>query len=120
MEMVGTRKLETYEAIDMLSGLAQETRLRIFRELVKNHTPEENSGGLPAGMLADALDIPSPTLSFHLKEMSRAGLVYSRKNGRSVIYNANLAAMNSLVNHLLEDCCGGACELSLQNLRRNS
>ena len=50
--------LETYEVIDMLSGLAQETRLRIFRELVKNHAPDPNASGLPAGELAETLGIP--------------------------------------------------------------
>jgi ArsR family transcriptional regulator, arsenate/arsenite/antimonite-responsive transcriptional repressor len=94
----------------MLSGLAQETRLRIFRELVRHHGPCTADSGLAAGALATTLAIAPPTLSFHLKEMSRAGLVKSRKHGRSIIYRADLEGMGDLVNYLLEDCCGGQCQ----------
>ena len=104
--------MESSNAIDMLSGLAQDTRLGIFRELVRHHEPQ--GGGLAAGALAESLGIAPPTLSFHLKEMTRAGLLASRKDGRSVIYRANLEAMNDLVCYLLEDCCGGRCDVSIQ------
>jgi DNA-binding transcriptional ArsR family regulator len=104
--------MTTDKALDLLSGLSQESRLNVFKELVKAHKPGDD-GGLPAGQLASRVGIPAPTLSFHLKEMSRAGLVTSKRVGRSIIYDANLSAMNALVGYLLEDCCGGACGLAI-------
>lgn len=101
------------DATDQLACLSHETRLHLFKELVKAERPDE-TGGLPAGELATRMAIAPPTLSFHLKEMSRANLVTSRKAGRSIIYRANLGAMATLVNYLLEDCCGGACGISLK------
>jgi len=95
--------------IEALDALAQETRLEVFRALVRAHSMEVNVGGLAAGALATALDVPPATLSFHLKEMARAGLVTSRREGRSIIYKADLGAMKALTDYLLEDCCGGAC-----------
>ena len=68
--------------------------------------------GFRRGALAQTLDVPPATLSFHLKEMANAGLVTARREGRSIIYGANLAHMDALVTWLLEDCCGGACEMS--------
>jgi DNA-binding transcriptional ArsR family regulator len=83
-----------------LAALAQETRLAVYRLLVE-HAPE----GLPAGQIADVLDVPPPSLSFHLKELSRAGLIASRQDGRFVWYRADLDAMNGLVGYLTENCC---------------
>ena len=83
-----------------LAGLAQETRLDIFRLLVRQG-PE----GLSAGVIAERLRIAGPTLSFHLKELSRTGLVLSRQEGRFVWYRADLDAMNGLVAYLTENCC---------------
>ena len=104
--------MKTNEIIDLLSGLAQESRLLVFRELVKAHAPGD-SGGLPAGELAIRVGIPAPTLSFHLKEMFRANLVTSRKQGRSIIYKANLVSIQVLCSYLLHDCCAGACDMAL-------
>jgi DNA-binding transcriptional ArsR family regulator len=101
--------MEIKTAIDALSALAQETRLSIFRALVRAHSPREGEGGLAAGEIGEALDVPAATLSFHLKEMSHAGLVTSRRDGRSIIYKADLGVMRGLTDFLLEDCCGGAC-----------
>lgn len=101
--------METNSALLMLAALAQDTRLDVFRVLVKAHEPDGVSGGLAAGELADALDVAPATLSFHLKELSRAGLIVSRKAGRSIIYDADLNAMSGLTEFLLEDCCQGAC-----------
>ena len=101
--------MEIERVVSALSALAQETRLKVFRELVKEHDPADRTGGLPAGELASRLGVGASSLSFHLKEMQWNGLVSSRKEGRSVIYSANLPAMQSLLAYLLEDCCGGAC-----------
>ena len=83
-----------------LAALAQETRLAVYRLLVE-HAPD----GLPAGQIAERLGLPAPTLSFHLKEMWRAGLIAPRQDGRFVWYRADLAAMNALVGYLTENCC---------------
>lgn len=85
-----------------LGALAQETRLRAFRLLV-----EAGPQGLPAGKVGEALDLPPATLSFHLAQLARAGLVHSRQEGRFVIYSADFQSMNRLVGFLTENCCGG-------------
>lgn len=101
--------MESGTAIAALSALAQETRLAIFRALVRAHSPKEGEGGLAAGDIAEALGVPPATLSFHLKELAHAGLVSSRRDGRSIVYKADLGAMRGLTEFLLEDCCQGAC-----------
>lgn len=83
-----------------LAALAQETRLAVYRLLVE-HAPE----GLPAGQIAERLGLPAPTLSFHLKELWRAGLIAPRQEGRFVWYRADLTTMNALVGYLTENCC---------------
>ncbi len=97
-------------AIIALAALAQGTRLSIFRALVRAHSLKAGEGGLAAGDIAEALDVAPATLSFHLKEMFHAGLVSSRRDGRSIIYSADLDVMRSLTDFLLEDCCQGACD----------
>lgn len=101
--------MEMETAIAALGALAQETRLSIFRALVRAHSPKDGEGGLAAGEIGEALDVPPATLSFHLKEMSHAGLVVSRREGRSIIYKADLTTMRGLTDFLLDDCCQGAC-----------
>lgn len=101
--------MEAETAIVALAALAQETRLAIFRALVRAHSPKEGEGGLAAGDIAEALGVPPATLSFHLKELAHAGLVSSRRDGRSIVYKADLGAMRGLTEFLLEDCCQGAC-----------
>ena len=86
-----------------LTGLAQETRLAIFRLLV-----EQGPGGLAAGTIAERLNIANATLSFHLKELTNAGLVTPDQAGRFIYYSANYATMNGLVAYLTENCCRGA------------
>jgi len=88
--------------VEQLSALAQETRLEVFRLLVK-----AGHGGLPAGEIGRTIDLPLPTLSFHLRHLREAGLVSSRREGRSIIYVANYGAMNDLVGFLGENCCVG-------------
>ena len=98
--------MKSTEAIEALGALAQETRLAIFRLLVRRG-PE----GLPAGTIAERLEIPPPTMSFHLAHLSRAGLVTSRREGRSILYAADYRGMNALLTFLTEDCCGGRPEI---------
>jgi DNA-binding transcriptional ArsR family regulator len=92
--------METSNVLIALTALAEETRLAIYRLLVE-HAPE----GLPAGQIAERLAISPATLSFHLKELSRAGLLLSRQDGRFVWYRAALDEMNELVGYLTENCC---------------
>ncbi|MEN8773880.1 MAG: metalloregulator ArsR/SmtB family transcription factor [Akkermansiaceae bacterium] len=94
------------EASIALSALAQESRLEVFRLLAKN-SPD----GLCAGDLSKALDIPKPTMSFHLKELSTAGLIDSEKLGRSIKYRLQTKRMSQLMEFLSEDCCQGRPEL---------
>lgn len=95
--------MEKNTAIAALSALAQETRLEIFRLLVS-----VGREGLPAGQIAERFRLAGPTLSFHLNQLRQAGLVSFRREGRSLIYAADFAAMNSLMAYLSENCCGGA------------
>jgi ArsR family transcriptional regulator, arsenate/arsenite/antimonite-responsive transcriptional repressor len=92
--------MEMKLVLNALAALSQEHRLAIFRLLVE-HAPE----GLSAGLIAERLSLASPTLSFHLKELSHAGLVSSRQDGRFIWYRADLDAMNGLVSYLTENCC---------------
>ena len=85
-----------------LAALAQETRLDVFRLLVRNGLP-----GLPAGRIADLLDLAPATLSFHLKELRSAGLVICQREGRSRIYRPDFQAMGRLVDFLTDSCCQG-------------
>jgi DNA-binding transcriptional ArsR family regulator len=89
-------------AVKSLSALAQETRLSIFRILV-----QAGETGQAAGQLAKSLNIPNATLSFHLKELSNAGLVIARQESRFIYYSANFTAMNELLGFLTENCCAG-------------
>jgi ArsR family transcriptional regulator len=94
--------METFEAIEALSALAQQSRLAIYRLLV-----ERGPEGLPAGAIGEKLDLPPATLSFHLAHLARAGLARPRQEGRFVIYSADFANMNALVGYLTDNCCGG-------------
>ena len=88
--------------VDALSALAQETRLMIYRLLVK-----AGPQGLSAGRIGEELELPPATLSFHLAHLARTGLARSRQEGRFVIYSADFQNMNALVSYLTENCCGG-------------
>ena len=66
---------------------------------------------MPAGNIADALGIPSATLTFHLKELSHAGLIESRREGRSIIYSLRCDGMRDLLTFLAKDCCKGSPDL---------
>ena len=94
--------METKSAVTSLAALAQETRLSIFRLLV-----EAGPEGVHAGAVAEKLEVPAATLSFHLKELSRAGLVTSRQEGRFIYYAANFEHMAALMSFLTQNCCKG-------------
>ena len=95
--------METKQAIQALSALAQPSRLAIFRLLV-----QAGPAGIAAGRIGEALNRPPATLSFHLAGLARAGLLQSRQEGRYVIYSASFNSMNALVGYLTENCCRGA------------
>jgi len=95
--------MENKTAVIALSALAQESRLMVFRTLV-----QAGLDGMAAGKISETTGIPPSSLSFHLKEMSYAGLVNSRQESRYVIYSANFKVMNELLDFLTENCCAGA------------
>jgi ArsR family transcriptional regulator len=95
--------VHTREALAALGSLAQETRLSVYRLLVKRG-PE----GLSAGAIAEALDVPASSLSFHLHQLMHAGLITQVRHSRQLIYAGNFGRMNALVAYLTENCCGGA------------
>src|SRR5208282_1146581 len=92
--------MKSNDAIESLAALAQESRLAIFRMLVKRG-PE----GYSPTQLGEKLNVSSPTLSFHLKELQRAGLIDVRRDGRFLYYRPNFAHMFQLVGFLTENCC---------------
>lgn len=94
--------MQTKEVLAALAAIAQESRLAIFRLLV-----QAGPQGMAASRVAEQLDIAPSSLSFHLKELSHAGLITSRSEGRFVIYSADIAVMNGLIGYLTENCCGG-------------
>jgi ArsR family transcriptional regulator, arsenate/arsenite/antimonite-responsive transcriptional repressor len=97
--------MEKLDAVTALAALAQDSRLDVFRLLVQAG-PE----GMPAGQVANALDLPPNTLTFHFDRLRMAGLVTVRRQGRSMIYAARFETMNALLGYLTENCCGGALE----------
>ena len=95
--------MEIESAVSALSALAQEHRLQAFRLLV-----EAGDKGLAAGAIAEAMAMPASSLSFHLAQMERAGLIRRRRQGRSLIYSADYAGMTALLDFLTENCCAGS------------
>lgn len=93
--------MEKQGAIAALGALAQETRLDVYRLLVT-----EGPAGLPAGAIAERLNVLPPSLTFHLKELQHAGLITQRRLGRQLIYAAEYGAMTALLAYLTENCCG--------------
>ncbi len=105
--------MDEKSAVSALAALAQEARLRVFRALV-GAAPE----GLTPSVLSAMLDIPSSTLSFHLKELIHAHLVSVERDGRSLIYRPAIAQMNALLGYLTDHCCQGrACAPAAQRRR---
>jgi len=98
--------MDMISAIEALDALAQETRMKAFRLLVKSGPP-----GLPAGTISASLDVPHNTLSSHLGILQQAGLVSSTRQGRSIIYALNFEGTRALLAYLMQDCCRGAPEV---------
>jgi DNA-binding transcriptional ArsR family regulator len=98
--------MEEKQALARLSALAHETRLAIFRLLV-----QQGPDGMPAGEIAVRLSVPPPTLSFHLKELERAGLIQATRQQRQIIYATDYAGMRALIDFIMRDCCQGHPEL---------
>ena len=94
--------MENTDAVTALAALAQESRLAVFRLLVRN-APE----GLTPGIIGEQLDLPAPTLSFHLRTLAQAGLVTAVQEGRYVRYRAEMPGIDALIAFLTKDCCGG-------------
>jgi DNA-binding transcriptional ArsR family regulator len=100
--------MEKQDAISALAALAHETRLDVFRLLVR-----AGATGLPAGAIATTLGVPAATLSFHLKELKNARVVDYRRDGRSLIYRADFGAMEALLAFLSENCCADSAGVPL-------
>jgi len=96
--------MKSNQAIKALEALAQESRLAVFRALV-----QAGPDGLTPSKLSADLDLPAPTLSFHLAQLRHASLVTVTRDGRSLAYAAAYPAMAELVAFLTENCCAGAC-----------
>ena len=102
--------MEKSSAVGALAALAQDNRLDVFRLLV-----QAGPDGMPAGAVADALDLAPNTLTFHFDRLRTAGLVTARRDGRSIIYAARFESMNELIAFLTENCCGGvSCTPAVQ------
>ena len=102
--------MNSRDAIASLGALAQETRLAAYRLLV-----QRGPTGASAGEIAEALEVPSSSLSFHLQQLVHAGLIHQERRSRQMLYRANYDRMNGLVAFLTENCCGqagasGRCE----------
>ena len=94
--------MDEQQVVKALAALAQPVRLQVFRALVV-----AGRAGLTPGTMAEALAIPGATLSFHLKELSHAGLVTQERASRNLIYRAAYERMNALLGYLTENCCQG-------------
>jgi ArsR family transcriptional regulator len=95
--------MKTLAVIDALGGLAHEHRLAIYRLLV-----QRGPDGLPAGVIGQRIGLLPSSLTFHLQNLQRAGLITQRRESRQLIYSADFAVMNGLVGYLTENCCGNS------------
>ncbi|MBD9371357.1 winged helix-turn-helix transcriptional regulator [Rhizobium sp. ARZ01] len=98
--------MEERQALGAFAALSQETRLQIVRLLVV-----AGPDGMPSGQIGEKLDVSPSNVSFHLKELERAGLVSTERASRSIIYRADYDALGGLVRFLMEDCCAGHPEI---------
>ena len=97
--------MESKDAVQALAALAQETRLSMFRLLV-----EAGPEGVPAGRVSEMLGVGSTTLSFHFKELTHAGLISARQEGRFIYYSVDFERMAALMSYLTQNCCRGMPE----------
>ena len=95
--------MDEQDVVKSLAALAQPVRLQVFRALVVR-----GQDGLTPGAMAEGLGIPQTTLSFHLKELTNAGLVRQERASRNIIYRAAYERMNALLGYLTDNCCEGA------------
>ena len=98
--------MKTSQAINLFSALSQETRLAVFRLLIK-----EGPAGLPAGEIAAHLGAHASTMSSHLSQLERAGLLMSWRVQRQIFYASNIDGVKQILNFLIQDCCNGQPEL---------
>jgi DNA-binding transcriptional ArsR family regulator len=98
--------MDERQALAAFGALSQETRLKIVRMLVV-----AGPNGMPAGAIAEHAEVSPSNVSFHLKELERAGLVTQQREARSIVYSASYDALGGLVRFLMEDCCGGNPEI---------
>ncbi len=106
MESVPGRSMSAKQVVAALAALGQETRLEVFRLLV-----QRGPNGLAAGAIAQALALPPSSLTFHLQQLTHAGLITQRRMSRQLIYATDFAAMNTIMGYLTENCCGGNAAL---------
>jgi DNA-binding transcriptional ArsR family regulator len=105
--------MDSKNAVLRLAALAHDQRLAIFRLLVK-----EGPSGLPAGEIAEAVGATPTAASFHLKELDRAGLIHSTRDGRYIRYAVHFDGMRKLLTFLTEDCCQGQPELCGSTIKK--
>jgi DNA-binding transcriptional ArsR family regulator len=98
--------MDKKDTLNALAALGQETRLDVFRLLVR-----AGQEGIPAGEIATRLDTVQNTMSAHLKVLAHAGLIRPERDGRIVRYVADMTGLRDLLSYLMEDCCNGAPEL---------
>lgn len=98
--------MDSKQAVTALAALAHETRLELFRLLVRL-----GDEGMPAGELAEALDVAPSTLSHHLAQLEHAGIITARRESRHIFYAVAIAGISDLLSYLIEDCCQGAPEI---------
>ncbi|MEL6201615.1 MAG: metalloregulator ArsR/SmtB family transcription factor [Pseudomonadota bacterium] len=98
--------MELKPAIAAFAALAHDTRLDVFRLLIR-----QGKDGMAAGDIADKLDIKQNTMSANLAVLARAGLIQAKRDGRSIVYSADYDGVRGLLGFLMEDCCGGRPEL---------
>jgi DNA-binding transcriptional ArsR family regulator len=103
------------QALLSFAALSQDTRLAILRLLVR-----EGPDGLAAGAIADTVGVSPSNLSFHLKELERAGLIAARREARSIFYSADYSALRGLIQFLTEDCCAGRREICGPAVRKRA